>query len=83
MRIGLTCGRFDVVEISTTDRFDEVAVNKIFNLSWFRTHCFEIVSAQRYSLNEDRGKLEISRDSSTSLGMTKDATARRAWWNEA
>src|SRR5215472_2921560 len=29
LRIGLTCGRLDVIEIFTTGRFDEFAVNEI------------------------------------------------------
>jgi hypothetical protein len=35
---GLSVARFDVVEISTTDRFDEFAVDKISDLEWLGAH---------------------------------------------
>ena len=35
-----------------------MAADEILDLNWFRSHCFEIVSARRDSLNEDYGSKE-------------------------
>src|SRR5262249_52272946 len=57
LRIGFTCGRLDVVEISAADRLDEFAVD-------------EVADANQ-SLGHNKLHAETSRDSSTSLGMTR------------
>ena len=38
LRISVACGRFDVIEISATDRFDEFAVDKILDSEWLGAH---------------------------------------------
>jgi len=38
LRIGLTCGWFDVVEVSTADWFDEFAVDEVADLESISVH---------------------------------------------
>jgi hypothetical protein len=57
LRIGLASGRFDVVEISTTDRFDEFAADKILDLEWLGAHGGAKRKPSSSTSNVQRGKL--------------------------
>src|SRR5262249_36188845 len=41
LRIGLTCSRFDVVEVSAADWFDEFAVDEVANSKLLSAHATE------------------------------------------
>ncbi len=52
LRVRLSRRRFDVVEIFSADRLNELTIDEITDLEWFGAHCVEIASAECIALND-------------------------------
>ena len=62
LRIRLTCRGLDIVEVSATDRLDELAVDKILDLEWLGAHGEAKCKPSSSTSNVQRGKIVLARD---------------------
>src|SRR5215467_10475170 len=69
--IRLTCGWFDVVEISATDRFNEFAVDKVLDLEWLGAHGEAKRKPSSSTSNVQRGKIVLGRDMMLILRLSR------------